>query len=197
MLSLIVDYHETNLLSQLNNMYRENISKSTDTTQELTKREDKLSLQLKNNDLLEKEQSNSNSTDLNNYGLVDFNEMKDNGKIQATENHADRTQRSSGQTLVDMNPSRLNSISLDRFTYTSNCPTKYTDPSGHCNVGKLIPGILLIVSGGVVGAIGATEIFVGIAATTALQPEGLGGVAIGAINGVIGLGIAGLGGYLI
>jgi hypothetical protein len=73
MLSLIVDYHETNLLSQLNTMYRENISKSTDTTQELTNREDELSPQLNNNDLLEKEQNNSNSADLNNYGLVDFN----------------------------------------------------------------------------------------------------------------------------
>jgi hypothetical protein len=147
MLSLIVDYHETNLLSQLNTMYRENISKSTDTTQELTNREDELSPQLNNNDLLEKEQNNSNSADLNNYGLVDFNEMKDNGKIQATEHQANRTQRSIEQTLVDMNPSRLNSISLDRFAYTSNCPTIFTDPTGHkeCNIGELITGGLAVV----------------------------------------------------
>jgi hypothetical protein len=147
MLSLIVDYHETNLLSQLNTMYRENISKSTDTTQELTYREDELSPQLNYNNILEKEQNNSNSADLNNYGLVDFNEMKDNGKIQATEHQANRTQRSIEQTLVDMNPSRLNSMSLDRFAYTSNCPTKFTDPTGHkeCNIGELITGGLTVV----------------------------------------------------
>jgi hypothetical protein len=41
----------------------------------------------------------------------------------------------------------MNSMSLDRFAYTLNCPTRYTDPTGHkdCNTTEFILGGLAVV----------------------------------------------------
>ena len=186
---LIVDFHETSLLMQMNKLNQDNLSyKNIDDNQIKDKGlESALSRSNENdanhNDRGEEEQSNE-----------DFEQLNKIGKSLE-----DKTSNSTQSDYKKPEPilTSINSTDFDRFAYTSNCPTRYTDPSGHCNVGEAIGGTLLLVGGGLVGAVGIVVFSTGAIALAGLQPEGLGGVAVGGIIGSTGLGIAGFGGYLL
>jgi hypothetical protein len=136
---LIVDYHETSLLMQLNKLNQDNLSyKNVDDNQikekglkdVLSQSEEKNSHR---NDRSEEEQSNEDFEQLNKIGNI----LEDK-----TSNNA---QSDNETKKLETIPTYTNSTNLDRFAYTSNCPTKYTDPSGHCNVVEVIAGAEIII----------------------------------------------------
>jgi RHS repeat-associated protein len=160
-LLLIVDYHEPNLLSQLGGMYREELLEGAGTGGEHSGEKGHSTPKPTDTDPLEEDKRDETYyTNTANQALKNFNELRDIGKAQtATDQQDDKAQRSKGLIQVDMMPSRMNSMDLDRFAYTSNCPTKYTDPSGHCDVlsagigtGLIVTGVL-VISGGIKGVL--------------------------------------------
>lgn len=91
--------------------------------------------------------------------------------------------------------------SVDRFGYVKNCPTHYSDPTGHqdCDAGMLIGAGLATAGGLIVGIVGAIFVTVGIteASTGVGVFEGIHLIGVGGL--MIGVGIGGilLGGYLL
>ncbi len=194
---LIVDYHETNLLTQLNDLNYEDLRHPDHHEAKQENEKDPLNPNPVNTNQLEQDNRDAYSYENNQEPLADFNQPNQPWKQQMSKPKQDDEHNRNKSYSVDMMPTRLNSLTLDRYAYTSNCPTKYTDPSGHCDLAKALGGGLLMIGGGIVGAVGLVIFSTGNAAIIALQVEGLGGVAIGGITGFIGLGIAGFGGYLI
>lgn len=97
---------------------------------------------------------------------------------------------------MDMMPYRLNTANLDRYAYTSNCPTKYTDPSGHCDVSKAIAGGSLILLGSYVGGLGLGLAVVGIGELSVGAPTVV-GIFIGFHSVAVGGMMAGVGYFII
>jgi RHS repeat-associated protein len=189
-LSLIVDYNENDLLNQLYRNQLEEDTKYPD-NKPSTKSVNHKSMDI---NPLETE----DETDKNKIGIpTDFNELSNIGRIQVTTSEHDKNKTSLYVDQAISTQPIIYTMNLDRYAYVSNCPTKYTDPSGHCNIAIAIAGGLLMIGGGLVGAGGTVVLFTGIGALGAGQIEGLGGIAVGGIMGFTGLGIAGLGGYLI
>ena len=128
---LIVDYHELSLLAELGEMYRSDLLKIEQDLEKSGKPE------LLNPN---QKQDNHKVTDNSNnvyQPLADINQSSSLGRQQNNPRQEDEG-KNNENNLVDMMPTRLNSMGFDRYAYTSNCPTKYTDPSGHCDMAKAI-----------------------------------------------------------
>jgi hypothetical protein len=191
-LLLIVDYHELNLLTQLGIMYRDELLKEAVPGGERSWGKGQSTPKPTNTDPLEADKRDDTYyTNSANQALVNFNELRDIGKVQTTVPEDDKAQRSKGLVEVDMMPSRMNSLSLDRFAYTSNCPTKYTDPSGHCSLGHIIIAAAFLALGSTF-VIGAYLCMAGSVPTLQIEIAGLCAL-IGAVGGSLGF----LGGYAI
>jgi hypothetical protein len=151
-LSLIVDYHEIDLLRELNMMYRDELTEKPRSSEEQDNKKHQL---IQQSDYIDAEQDEINED--NNYGMVSFapekiNSLDNIGKLQSNKTEIDKTDWNRVQDVINMVPYQLNSASLDRFAYVSNCPTRYTDPSGHCDAAHVIVGGGLILGGVVASA---------------------------------------------
>jgi hypothetical protein len=124
-LSLIIDYHEPNLLTQLGRMYRDDLLKSAEVGGEHTKGKDQFSPKPVNTDLLEEVKGDDTGYANTSYqAFEDFNRLSNIGKPQMIDQQNDKAQRNRGLVQMDMIPSRLNSISL------TDLPTHQTAQRG-------------------------------------------------------------------
>ncbi len=139
-LSLIVDYHELYLLSQINKNNHDGLNQVANSNEEQSSKNQQLRLQQENKYPLQKEYEDRSDESLENLAPININDLSNFGESQPTEDRDHKVQQSQTQSPINMLPYRINSTSLDRFAYVSNCPTSYTDPSGHCNTGKAIAG---------------------------------------------------------
>jgi RHS repeat-associated protein len=161
-LSLIVDYHEGYLLDQLNQMHRSALTEKLGSSKENKSNEQHLIQQPDYLDPLQDDIDNEKSYNLDNYAPIRINDPGDIGKIQSEKNQHDMNQVRGMQGQINIRPYALNSASLDRFAYVSNCPTSYTDPSGHgnCDYKNLLLGIAFDAMGGVIAVTGIATIMV-------------------------------------
>jgi len=186
-LSLIVDYPENNLLTQLNKMYRDNLIESSKAREEQNKGKDQQNSKHTNNNIEDVLDDDRNKKD-EIQSRVYFNEMNDIGKMQTTDYQDDKITRSGVLDPLNGMPSQINIISLDRFAYTSNCPTSYTDPSGHCDIAHAIGSGAVVILGLGIAASGVGLIIIGVGELVVASPT-----FIGILHG---LGMMGIGGLL-
>jgi len=187
-LSLIVDYHETNLLIQLNKIYHDNLLRNNDTIGDQSGEMNQPTAKSANTNTLKiNEQDNNINTDTSNQTLIDFNKLSNHGKMPETNGQYNQNQRSDERNHLNIMPLQLNSISLDRYAYTLNCPTKYTDPSGHCDVSKALGGGAIVLLGGGIFGVGVAFFGIGLIEVTAASPT-----IVGIFIGFHEMGVGGL-----
>jgi RHS repeat-associated protein len=141
LMMLIVDYHENSLLMQFNKVNQDNsLYKNINDDQSMASDKGKTlnnaitqngDNKTQRNDRREQEQSDE-----------DFEKIEKIGRLleENSNNYQSNEYHKSGAR-----PNIIDPTSMDRFAYTSNCPTKYTDPSGHCNVVEFIAGAGIII----------------------------------------------------
>lgn len=190
-LSLIIDNHETNLLIQLNRMYQYDLLKSS---KDQSVGRNQTQANPANTNPLKMDEHNNNTNALD-QTLIDFNNLSNLGKISENRRQNNQNQGSDDNYHFMILPFQLNSISLDRYAYTSNCPTKYTDPSGHCDVSKALGGVAITLIGIGIGGFGVGVAGLGIMEVSVAAPT-----IVGIFIGLHEIGVGGLiasSGYLI
>ncbi len=193
-LTLIVDYHENNLLIQLNKMYHESLPENIEAVNKQNKGKDLLNSKQTNRNSeydIHDNHDNEKEKDSEIQTLVYLNGMNDIGKTNTNIRQEDKGKRNEVVDSSYAMPPKIIKTELDRFAYTSNCPTSYTDPSGHCNPLITFLGNGLIRFGGAMFVIGVVGIKTSLEALP-VEPDYA--LSLGAISALTAVG-GGLLGY--
>jgi RHS repeat-associated protein len=158
--ALTVSYYHPRILMQLSELYRSmlitpvSLGSESDNQQPYTN----ISLALDNH-------TETSYPDSNSQTLNDTHSLGDFGRIEFNGEQGVYTTRSRSPRQDSATPLGVNSIAYDRYSYTRNCPTRYTDPSGHtdCDATQAIAGLGIVGLGSVPFGLGLGLAISGIA----------------------------------
>ena len=155
-IALTVDFQETEILKYVNGLNYKKMMENMIQPPEKDKRS-------RNRNVLQDDSSEKNTTDLRKSIQLDDRSKSytpdETSQVLSALNKIGKAPQHNGQnkdqqdkisTFDDNQELPLDLIysnALDRYSYARNCPSRYTDPSGHkdCNLTKLAGGAVLIL----------------------------------------------------